>query len=300
MGRAVWLLLAALGSVCLALECPCNYAANVTWPDAAHCMFFWEGRIWELASWPELALTKDGHFFDPRDGSVDASPPHNFSAASKESLHLAVLARALEGDVDAGVFVVAPNCHALAYPYDKCVVVAKRMGVSAALATLDRKMAALERWTREFRGFGGFLPWFSVNDSVHLVPQTGWEQRVPALDNGEFVWALVACSEALRSVSHPRGTRMRRVSPFLPAHIVQHPGCNSACKRMWICWRPTSCPCFTTTLSLRCAMCPSSVIPTAIPKTLPTTIHRRSVFLTTHTKERWAFFFFATACRHSH
>ena len=177
--------------------CPVDFANRIDpAADAAlfvSCMAFWEGRILGAAYWDEQGLTRDGSFLYAN-GTL--GPAHLFSAPSKESLHLGVLARALAGNVDALTFVVARDCDENG-PLEACQALAKQAGRAEALRQLAAKVASLERFGREFPGYGGFLPWFTVNASGSLVPLLDWEQRIPALDNGEMIWGLVAVAQAL-------------------------------------------------------------------------------------------------------
>ncbi len=184
-------------AVAAATQCPMDFARHVDpLADAAlfvSCMAFWEGRILEAAYWEEQGLTRDGAFVHAN-GTLGT--PHLFSAPSKESLHLGVLARALSGDMAALTFVVARRCDA-GGSLEACQALAKQSGRGEALEQLARKVTALERFDEEFPGYGGFLPWFAVNASGSVVPLGGWEQRIPALDNGEMIWGLIAVAEAL-------------------------------------------------------------------------------------------------------
>lgn len=188
-----------LCAAAIATCCPVDFAQHIDpatdTEQFVSCMAFFEGRMLSAAYWPEQGLTRDGNFIYPN-GTL--GPGHMFSAPSKESLHLGVQARALAGNLDALTFVVAPQC-ALLPPLsslEQCQSLAKQEGRATALDQLDRKLSSLERFNEQFPGYGGFLPWFSlVNGSI--APVNGWEQRIPALDNGEMIWALVAVSEAL-------------------------------------------------------------------------------------------------------
>lgn len=119
--------------------------------------------------------TLDGQPLDFATG-LAAGPPHAFSAPSKESLHVALLALAINGSAVAGA-LYAP---------------------AAAVALLARKVAAYETWNASYPGAGCFMPWVAVS-AAGLAPTADWATplRLPGLDNGEWAWALLAASAAL-------------------------------------------------------------------------------------------------------
>jgi hypothetical protein len=68
------------------------------------------------------------------------------------------------------------------------------------LSILATKAATLARFNAEYPGYGGFLPWFQIdvsNRSQGIAPTGDWENRVPALDNGQMAWGLLAVSTSL-------------------------------------------------------------------------------------------------------
>ena len=120
---------------------------------------------------------------------LQASGRHNFSAASKEALHLSLLTRAVEGH-PLPLSFFAQSC-----PTPPPCDVRQHV-----LSILAAKAATLQRFNREFPGYGGFLPWYKINMSDRsqgLAPTDDWVNRVPALDNGQMAWALLAASTAL-------------------------------------------------------------------------------------------------------
>jgi hypothetical protein len=126
-------------------------------------------------------LTWDGHRLDVASG-LPIGPGHRFSAASKESLHLALLAQMLAG-------------HPLAAAFGS---------VNDALESLNLKLSAYEAFNAAFPGFGGFLPWYTVDATTGLMePNPDWVNRVPSLDNGELFWAAYAVAHVLQSKFTP-------------------------------------------------------------------------------------------------
>lgn len=136
---------------------------------------FWEANFHQNSVGINEATgcTYDGHEIDIITGQPVA-PLHDFSAASKESLHLMMLARALEGNKYAKIFISPSN---------------PQNATSRALEILQKKMKSFLDWNRKYPGFGGYLPWVKVSDTG-LEPTNGWGDRVPSLDNGEMVWGL--------------------------------------------------------------------------------------------------------------
>jgi hypothetical protein len=154
--------------LCLASSvCTQDYLTKID-PRSAEflqCMAFFEGRILGAAFWPDVGMTKDGCFVD---GSNVVSC-HEFSAPSKESLHLGVLAHAVYGRGEARLFVLAPTCMANNTPMLECFALALQTGEGVALTMLEKKMSAIEQFNEDFPGFGGYLPWFKVSCSLDVL-----------------------------------------------------------------------------------------------------------------------------------
>ncbi len=152
-------------------------------------VMYWEGHFHRpgLAYNTTSGLTYDGQAIALPTGTP-IGEPRPFSAPSKESLHLSLLARALEG-----------NC--LAQLWVSPLAPASARGT--ALDLLDRKITSFENFNRDYPGFGGFLPWFATSDQgAHPLP--GWERRVPSIDNGELAWAMMAVVQALEQAGQPK------------------------------------------------------------------------------------------------
>ena len=135
----------------------------------------------------ETGLTFDGHPVDRVSGELRGTP-RNWSAASKESLHIILLAKAVAGDPTARA-LITPD------PRDPSKATAR------ALDVLGRKIATYRRFDERNPGFGGFLPWFKVAGG-ELEPMDGWEGRVPGLDNGQLAWSLYLAEGVLREHGH--------------------------------------------------------------------------------------------------
>lgn len=48
---------------------------------------------------------------------------------------------------------------------------------------MDKKFNTYLQFNETYPGFGGALPWFTSSED-NIAPQPGWQNRVPALDNG--------------------------------------------------------------------------------------------------------------------
>lgn len=129
-------------------------------------------------------MTVNGAALDDATGA-QAGPQQLFSAPSKESIHLGMLARAVAGH-DAAVLFAGGT-------------------VGAAVDALALKMTALEGWVAARPGYGGFLPWFQILANDSLAPASDWASpaRVPALDNGEMAWSVLAVGVALSQSDAP-------------------------------------------------------------------------------------------------
>lgn len=150
-------------------------------------MLYWEGNFTQPGIGYNAAngMSYDGTLLDQLTGvaPADGSGRHNFSAASKESLHVMVLAKAIAGDRDAARFVS---------PQDP------KAASEVAFRLMRQKLATYLQFNRTFPGFGGFLPWFN-NTYADIEPTSDWVDRVPGLDNGELLWAVFGAVEALQS-----------------------------------------------------------------------------------------------------
>ncbi len=130
---------------------------------------------------PLSGLTYDGHPIDFDTGELRGFPK-NWSAASKESLHIMVLSLAVSGNKGAKILISPDN-------------VSEAQEVASKI--LERKITSYENFNKKYPGFGGYLPWFVVTDRG-MEPTWDWEDRAPALDNGQLAWSLMMASHALR------------------------------------------------------------------------------------------------------
>jgi hypothetical protein len=124
-------------------------------------------------------LVFDGVNLDRTTGAIASY--RRFSAPSKECLDLAVLARIVQGDP-----------------------LARRLASSAeAVRILERKIDTYERFDRSYPGYGGFMPWITISENGTVAPAGAtWDNRLPALDNGEWLFGLLAVEHTLRRAGH--------------------------------------------------------------------------------------------------
>ena len=133
----------------------------------------------------DTGMTYDGHEVDHASGQLRGGA-RTFSASSKESLHLILLTKALEGDSTAQTLIAGKSKNAR----------------TTALAVLARKIATYEQFDRDYPGYGGFLPWYKV-EGGKIAPTSDWENRVPGLDNGQLAWSLYHTANALADMGEP-------------------------------------------------------------------------------------------------
>jgi len=132
-------------------------------------------------------FTFDGHGIDQVTGGL-ADPLHYWSAPSKEAIHVGILALAISGRSKRAEYFM--NCAA-----------GGNNGTVLALNLLTQKMNTYEIWNNTYPGYGGYFPWVFVYDDG-MIPANGWDDQVPGLDNGEWVWSLIAAEWALAHSGH--------------------------------------------------------------------------------------------------
>lgn len=140
----------------------------------------WEGRFAQpgIAYDPLTGYTYDGHPIDYDTGELYGEP-HPFSAPSKESIHLSILALAVDGNALALRFVG---------------------GIENAIDLLETKIKGYSQFNSTYPGYGCFTPWVSFNpENGTIMPAWDWSDpyRVPGLDNGEWFWSIYATAISL-------------------------------------------------------------------------------------------------------
>ena len=134
-------------------------------------------------------LTQDGIFLN----SISLQPVGKaspFSAASKESLHLSLLAKVVLNDERAQRLLFGLDAD---------------NAVTQALSILEQKVTTYEQFDTAYPAFGGFLPWFISQDrgnGVSMYPLSGWEDRMPALDNGQLAWSIFVVYHCLYKMGY--------------------------------------------------------------------------------------------------
>ncbi|KAK2589834.1 hypothetical protein QQS21_012493 [Conoideocrella luteorostrata] len=144
-------------------------------------VLYWEGKFHQndVAYNTANGMTYDGTQLDWTTGAK--TKKHPFSAASKEALQIMMYAHAIAGSKEAARFLT-PDTPSKAPKF--------------AASIMKTKLRAYLSFNQTHPGFGGFLPWMTTSES-QLSPTWDWVNRVPALDNGELVWAVYACIHAL-------------------------------------------------------------------------------------------------------
>ncbi|KND90713.1 hypothetical protein TOPH_04646 [Tolypocladium ophioglossoides CBS 100239] len=157
-------------------------------------LLFWEGRFHQndVAYNAANGMSYDGTQLNWTTGERTAK--HPFSAASKEALQIMLYARAIAGSPEAARFLTPDKpCEAPGF----------------AVSILEKKLQTYLRFNATYPGFGGFLPWMTTSGN-DVEPTWDWVNRVPALDNGELLWAVYACIQALQQTGKPSFVKLAK------------------------------------------------------------------------------------------
>lgn len=125
----------------------------------------------KLAVDPKTGFTYDGIRVDVDSGEPLPVTLHRFTASSKECIHLAMIAKILNGDQYADEIYNPVEIFRL----------------------IELKVNSLETFYSKYPGFAGYLPWVLIEEDG-LTPAHDFLSRVPALDNGEMFWAAMLLS----------------------------------------------------------------------------------------------------------
>ncbi len=165
---------------------PFNHAIEdvLASPEAARRFvedyFDHEAPFFQIARDFKTGLAFDGVDLDPKTGKLSGF--RRMTATSKECTDVAVITKVLTGDPLAARLV--------------------GKGVDARAAVLEilaKKVDSYERFDREYPGYGGFMPWIKIGADGSLGPaDKHWESNVPSLDNGEWLFTLLAVEHVLR------------------------------------------------------------------------------------------------------
>ncbi|KAJ5881865.1 uncharacterized protein N7529_000537 [Penicillium soppii] len=146
-------------------------------------LLYWEGKFHQnnISYNSNNGISYDGTNIDWVTG--EATAKHPFSAASKESLQIMLYTHAINGSPGAARFLSPSNTAA---------------APEIAASIMQTKLQTYLKFNETYPGFGGFLPWITA-DSQDLTPTLDWVNRVPALDNGELLWAVYGFIQALEN-----------------------------------------------------------------------------------------------------
>ncbi|KAL2851384.1 putative GPI anchored protein [Aspergillus pseudodeflectus] len=150
-------------------------------------MLYWEGKFHQdgIAYNQANGMSYDGSQIDWVTG--ERTEKHTFSAASKEALQIMLYARAIDGSLEAARFLSPDNL---------------KDASGLVFALMEKKLETYIEFNETYPGFGGNLPWFAASER-YIAPQPDWQNRVPALDNGELWWAVYAYIHALQKTDRP-------------------------------------------------------------------------------------------------
>ncbi|EAW07211.1 endo-beta-1,2-glucanase [Aspergillus clavatus NRRL 1] len=76
-----------------------------------------------------------------------------------------------------------------------------------AVSIMQTKLQTYLKFNETYPGFGGSLPWFT-STSKDITPTSDWNNRVPALDNGELFWAVYGFIQALENTGSPAHAKL--------------------------------------------------------------------------------------------
>ncbi|KAJ6097338.1 hypothetical protein N7499_001712 [Penicillium canescens] len=171
----------------------CRFAAEYTQEqilrdptDFLDDVLYWEGKFHQnnVSYNTDNGMSYDGTSIDWVTG--ERALKHPFSAASKEALQIMLYAHAVSGSSQAARFL-SPD-HPSAAP-------------KIAASIMETKLQTYLKFNETYPGFGGFLPWFT-SSTQDITPTWDWVNRVPALDNGELLWAVYGFIQALESTGN--------------------------------------------------------------------------------------------------
>lgn len=155
--------------------------------DFVKAALTWDGKfVRDYSGMTSKANTRD-HITMTDEGNIRSQA--GYTAASKESLHMGMLALALDAGGADGTGLSKLAHHWLAPTQEEADVV--------AIDRLTKIITSYEEWNAKCTGCGGFIPWLSVNDDEGFI-LPGEKFKIPALDNGQMAWGMISIIEALR------------------------------------------------------------------------------------------------------
>jgi len=173
----------------------CRFVPNHNWADELlHNTVAQDAYVAAVLKWdgkfavPGVGITESGLTKDHinLDDSGNMASSGWYTAPSKESLHMSMLALVLDQTP-------------LAYHW---LSDTQHSAEVEALRRLALIIGAYEDWRLQCPACGGFIPWIPVTDSGFGSVQ---KFKLPALDNGQLAWAMIAIVEALQTARerHP-------------------------------------------------------------------------------------------------
>mmetsp|Transcript_152348 Transcript_152348/g.280777 ORF Transcript_152348/g.280777 Transcript_152348/m.280777 type:complete len:619 (+) Transcript_152348:61-1917(+) len=167
----------------------------------------WDGRFASPGvGLSENGLTKD-HVRLHADGTIFSRA--GYTAPSKESLHLSMLAIVIDGASPlAWNFLIEDALARSALTETEKQTLSqddlKALAETEARNRAERIIGEYERWRENCPGCGGFLNWPLVDNDGFILPgsKDGKVKRMPALDNGQMAWAMVALATVLEEKGH--------------------------------------------------------------------------------------------------
>jgi len=143
-------------------------------------MLKWDGKFASSG----FGLNQLGLTVDHVDLSDTGNPEGSacYTAASKESLHISMLALVVKKKRLAWYWIPG--------------AADKDAAAAVAVERLTSIIDAYEAFNATYPGLGGFLPWVSVTDAGLKLDKPE-KVALPALDNGQLAWAMVAAATAL-------------------------------------------------------------------------------------------------------
>lgn len=138
-----------------------------------------EARYFEVCHDPRSGWVYDGVNLQAQTGQVESV--RNWSAPSKECLDLGLLIKALRGDRKAIAVVGGGDA---------------TRARSLALELLQKKLDGYQEFQAQNPGYAGFLPWYFI-EKDRMVPTPDWQGKIPGLDNGEWMWTMLAVEKTL-------------------------------------------------------------------------------------------------------
>lgn len=141
--------------------------------------FTWEQYYFQNARNQQSGLTYDG--FNLCDTTGIPLAPRAWSAPSKECLDISILVKVIAKNENAILLMSGGD---------------EKIAISRAIDILSSKVKSYREFYKNNPGYGGFIPWFVPGTSI--VPTDDWEGEIPGLDNGEWIWSLLAVETVLK------------------------------------------------------------------------------------------------------